>query len=71
MRSFLRSRQLVRLPGVQRPLRLQGQVTVEYFLLFAAIALVTILSLTAFDENVRGTLQGFVGAAAARIGTQQ
>lgn len=44
-----------------------GQVTIEYFLLFAAVALLTVLGLTRFDVNVQQTVEDFVNAAASKI----
>ena len=45
-------------------MRQMGQVTIEYFLLFAAIALVTIISLTRFDDRIARTVRDFFGSAA-------
>src|SRR3989338_7389837 len=60
-----------------RPLRLQGQVVLEYFILFAAIAVISILGIlvasgkrsTAEMEglDLRGTLQAYFRQAADRI----
>lgn len=55
------------LTDVPRPLRLQGQIVVEYFLIFAAIAVLTILGMAWFDDAVRDTLQGAFRQAANRI----
>jgi len=44
-----------------------GQVTLEYFIIFAAVAAVTIVGLTAFGSNIRTALGGFFNAAATRI----
>ena len=44
-----------------------GQVAIEYFMLFAVVAVVCIVTLTAFDDAWRGTVQQFVGRAAERI----
>ena len=46
-----------------------GQVTLEYFVLFAVIGLLTVLSLTQFDEQVTGTLQGLFRSAAHCVAT--
>ena len=46
-----------------------GQVTIEYFLLFAAIALVTVLGLTQFDEQVGKTLRHFFTSATRCVST--
>ena len=44
-----------------------GQVTLEYFLLFAIVAMATLLGFTTFDENVRKTCEDFFNAAAADL----
>ena len=44
-----------------------GQVTLEYFLLFAALAIVTLIGLTNFDDRVKGSLGGWVNSAAANM----
>ena len=46
-----------------------GQVTIEYFLLFAAIGLVSVIGLTQFDEQVVGTVQGFFRSATRCVST--
>lgn len=45
----------------------RGQVVLEYLLLFAAVALVTVLGMTSFDNDIRTNLQGFFHAAANDI----
>lgn len=45
----------------------QGQVTIEYFILFVIVAMLTLIGLTSFDGDIRTSLQGFVDAAAANI----
>ena len=46
--------------------RQDGQVTLEYFILLAVIVLVTLVSLTSFDEDVRTHVENlFTGAAHA------
>lgn len=45
----------------------KGQVVIEYFILFAAIAVITIVSLTQFDDEIKNTVQGFFNAAANDI----
>ena len=47
--------------------QLNGQVTLEYFVLFAAIAAITIITLTNFDNTIKSSFQGFLNAAAAKI----
>lgn len=47
--------------------RRSGQITLEYFIIFAAVAAVTILGLTGFGSNIRTTLEGFFNAAASKI----
>ena len=44
-----------------------GQAVLEYVLLFAAVAAVTLISVTAFDDNVRATLEDFFRAAANKM----
>ena len=44
-----------------------GQVTLEYFLLFTVVALVTLLGFTTFDESVRKTCEDFFNAMAADL----
>ena len=45
----------------------RGQAALEYVLLFAAVAAVTLISVTAFDNDVRTTLEGFFNAAANQM----
>jgi len=45
----------------------QGQVTVEYFILFAIVAVLTLIGLSTFDNNVENSVQEFFDAAAAKI----
>lgn len=51
----------------RRSLRRGGQATLEYFLLFAAVAALTIVGLTRFDEDVRATFEDLFQAAARKI----
>lgn len=44
-----------------------GQVTLEYFLILAVIASVTILSLTTFDEEIRAAMTDFITTIANEI----
>ncbi len=44
-----------------------GQVTIEYFILFAVVALLTLAGLTTVDDQVRTGLQNFFRAAANDI----
>lgn len=44
-----------------------GQVVAEYFILFAVVALLTLIGFTAFDDDVKTSLEGFVNAAANAI----
>ena len=46
---------------------LDGQVTLEYFLLFAAVAVAVIAGLQLFGEQISSALQEFVNAAAKAI----
>ncbi|MBI2495990.1 MAG: hypothetical protein HYY90_04990 [Candidatus Omnitrophica bacterium] len=45
----------------------KGQVTVEYFLIFAAIAAAVIIGFSAFHGSIRNALEGFANAAADKI----
>ena len=45
----------------------RGQVTIEYFILFAVIALLTVASISTFDDQVRQTFQSFFGSVAHAI----
>lgn len=47
--------------------RQQGQITVEYFLLAALIASVTLFGIGTFPTLLRKTLEAFVDAAAKRF----
>ena len=49
---------------------LQGQVIVEYFALFLAVVLVSLLWLTTFDDRVKGRLTDFISSAAAKTALQ-
>jgi len=44
-----------------------AQVTLEYFILFAVIALVTLVSLTDFDDRAIAALTGFFQGAANQM----
>ena len=50
--------------------RSSGQATVEYFVLFAVIALICIVTLTSFDEGWRGAVQQLVGRAAEKMSSE-
>lgn len=45
----------------------KGQVIIEYFILFAVVAVLTVLGLTQFDDDLKTTLQDFYDAAATNI----
>ena len=45
----------------------KGQVTVEYFIVFTVIALVTLIGLATFDNTVNDIVRDFFNAAAAKI----
>ena len=45
----------------------EGQVTIEYFILFAVVALLTLAGLTTVDDQVRTRLERFFRAAANDI----
>ena len=44
-----------------------GQITIEYFILFAIVALLTLAGLTTVDDQVRTRLQEFFRIAANDI----
>ncbi len=44
-----------------------GQVTLEYFILFAALALLTVIGVTTFHTDVKNAVQGFFNAAAKEM----
>lgn len=44
-----------------------GQVVAEYFILFAVVAVLTLIGFTAFDDDIKTSLEGFVNAAANAI----
>ena len=45
----------------------KGQVTLEYFLIFAVLAVLTIVSVATFDDAVKTALQDLFNAAANKI----
>ena len=45
----------------------RGQVTIEYFLLFAAIVLVTLIGLTTVDNDVSTTFQNLFTDVAGKM----
>jgi len=45
----------------------RGQVVLEYFLVFAVVALLTLIGLTSFDDDIRNALGEFFNAAANKI----
>ena len=48
-------------------MRERGQVVAEYFILFAIVALLTLVGFTRFDDDLKTSLERFVNAAAAKI----
>ena len=46
-----------------------GQVTIEYFLIFAVVIAVTLLGATLFDDNMRSSLVGFFTELAKKMST--
>ncbi len=44
-----------------------AQVTLEFFILFAVVAVATIVGLTSFDDDVASSLRGVVSAASAKM----
>jgi len=51
----------------KRELGRRGQVTMEYFLIFAAVAAVTWIVASQFDDDVRVTMESFFNDAADSI----
>ena len=49
--------------------RQSGQVTIEYFILFAVVAFATLLAFASFRNGVRAALESGVGAAAEEMAT--
>ena len=49
------------------PSAVRGQVVAEYFILFAVVAMLTLVGFTAFDDDIKRSLEGFLDAAAAKI----
>ena len=47
-----------------------GQILLEYFVLFAVVAMLTIIGLTRFDDEIRASLNRFIQAATNAL-TQQ
>lgn len=45
----------------------RGQVTLEYFLLFLVVALVTLVSLTTFHKDVATTFENLFTKAASKM----
>jgi len=53
--------------GTLKQRRVEGQVTLEYFILFAATAALTVVGFQMFGADVSGALQEFMNAAASKI----
>lgn len=53
--------------NVVRRSRTSGQAMIEYAILFAVIAVLTVIGVTTFDDSVKTALQGFFNAAANKI----
>ncbi len=47
--------------------RRTGQVTVEYFILFAVIGMVTVISIATLDDDVKQLLTNFYAKAADAV----
>lgn len=47
--------------------RLRGQVTLEYFIIFAMITAIVMAGLATFRDEIKSSLQGFMNGAAAAI----
>ena len=47
--------------------RTSGQVVLEYFILFAVVALLTLVTLSRFDDDVRQSVTGFFATAANKM----
>ncbi len=44
-----------------------GQVVIEYFVIFALVAMLTVISLTKWDDDVIALIQRFVGQGAEKV----
>ena len=47
--------------------RRTGQVTLEYFILFAAVTVAVVVGFQAFHTDIRNALEGFFNAAATKM----
>lgn len=45
----------------------RGQIVLEYFIIFAVVAALTLVALTTFDDDVRTSLEHFFTAAADKM----
>lgn len=45
-----------------------GQASLEYFILFAMLALITILSLSKFHQDLKGGQQALLNSALVKMG---
>ena len=45
----------------------RGQITIEYFIIAAALGTLTIVGLAVFPDKVRGVIEDFINAAAKRF----
>ena len=52
---------------LERAARRSGQVTLEYFILFAVVAAATVIGFTTMGRSVRNSLEGFVSSVASAI----
>lgn len=46
-------------------------MVVEYFILFAIVALLTIVAVARFDDDIKTSLEDMVGAAATKMAVDQ
>lgn len=60
-------RETIHIPKSPFHIGSRGQVTLEYFILFAVLAAVTLVSVTTFDDAIRSALGTFFNAAANNI----
>ena len=45
----------------------RGQVVLEYFVIFTLLAMVTLIGLTRFDDDIKANLEGYFRAAVASL----
>jgi len=66
MNSFLEFKHQFDAAGAAR-----GQIVLEYFVLFAVLALLTLASVRVFGGNIKTSLTDFFSAAAEKVATSE